>query len=130
MSDGWIGVDLDGTLAEYLGWGDGKIGKPIPKMMERVKSWLGFGKTVKIFTARAAPQTAEGGFELVASFVDEIRDWLEVNGLPRDLEITATKDFRMIELWDDRCVQVIPNTGTTVEEFITAKFVKDKRSFA
>lgn len=24
MSEGWIGVDLDGTLAEYLGWQRGR----------------------------------------------------------------------------------------------------------
>ncbi len=32
-------------------------------------------------------------------------------GLPRDLEITNSKDLAMLELWDDRCVQLIPNTG-------------------
>jgi len=125
MSDGWIGVDLDGTLAEYLGWGDGKIGKPIPLMVERVKKWLANDQTVKIFTARAAPQQSATS---INRMINEIRDWLDVNGLPRDLEITATKDFKMIELWDDRCVQVIPNTGISVEEFVTAKFVNDKRS--
>ena len=30
------------------------------------------------------------------------------------LEVTATKDFEMIELWDDRCVQVIMNTGIPI----------------
>lgn len=41
MSEGWIGVDLDGTLAEYLGWqGMGHIGEPIAPMVERVKAWL------------------------------------------------------------------------------------------
>lgn len=123
MSDGWIGVDLDGTLAEYLGWGDGKIGKPIPKMMNRIKEWLAQDQTVKIFTARAGPQPDDAEKERM---IYEIRDWLENVGLPRDLEITATKDFRMIELWDDRCVQVIPNTGASVEEFLTAKFVKER----
>ena len=37
---GWIGVDLDGTLAEYHGWqGIEHIGEPIPKMMARVRRW-------------------------------------------------------------------------------------------
>jgi len=27
------------------------------------------------------------------------------------VEITHAKDHKMIELWDDRVVQVIPNTG-------------------
>ena len=50
---GWIGVDLDGTLAEYGGWkGPDHIGPPVPKMLERVKSWIAEGRDVRIFTAR------------------------------------------------------------------------------
>ena len=38
---GWIGVDLDGTLAHYDKWrGVEHIGKPVPVMLERVKKWL------------------------------------------------------------------------------------------
>lgn len=32
------------------------------------------------------------------------------------LEVTCTKDFGMIELWDYRAVQVIQNTGFTLAE--------------
>ena len=40
--NGWIGVDLDGTLAHYEGWqGETHIGAPISAMVERVKRWLG-----------------------------------------------------------------------------------------
>ena len=52
----WIGVDLDGTLAEYHGWNDGKIGEPIQLMVERVKRWLAEGKSVRIMTARVGVQ--------------------------------------------------------------------------
>ena len=53
--NGWIGVDLDGTLAHYDTWrGPAHIGEPIPKMLERVKWWVSQGKTVQIFTARVA----------------------------------------------------------------------------
>ena len=38
---------------------------------------------------------------------------VEKQGLP-SLEITNAKDMDMIELWDDRCVQVIPNTGKPI----------------
>lgn len=110
----WIGVDLDGTLAEYHGWGDGKIGKPVPEMVKRVKEWLAQGNKVKIFTARA-------GFD--DSQVNEIHEWLEKHGLPK-LEVTATKDYDMIELWDDRAVQVVPNTGVPIKEYITARYIK------
>lgn len=114
----WIGVDLDGTLAEYKGWGDGSIGKPIPKMMDRVKQWLAEGQLVKIFTARAYPDGSQ---------IPMIHEWLVKNGLPK-LEVTATKNYDMIELWDDRCIQVIPNTGVSIEEFVTSKFISDKRA--
>jgi hypothetical protein len=31
------------------------------------------------------------------------------------LPVTNVKDFGMIELWDDRAVQVVPNTGQRVD---------------
>ena len=41
IGDRWIGVDLDGTLAEWDGWkGHEHIGPPIPAMLERVKRWI------------------------------------------------------------------------------------------
>lgn len=103
---GWIGVDLDGTLAEYNGWGGHEfIGRPVPAMLERVKRWLEKGREVRIFTARASDP--EG--------IEPIRAWLKANGLP-DLAITNVKDFGMVELWDDRCVRVKPNTGAIDRE--------------
>jgi hypothetical protein len=97
----WIGVDLDGTLAHYTGdKGPDYIGPPIPEMLDRVKKWLRDGQTVKIFTARAS----------VTGDLAYVRQWLTTNGLPA-LEITCMKDYGLIEFWDDRAVEVIPNTG-------------------
>lgn len=97
----WIGVDLDGTLAEYHGYcGPEHIGDPIPAMMLRVKQWLADGKDVRLFTARAGCSVSER----------HINDWLMKN-LGKVIPITATKDYGMVELWDDRAVQVVPNTG-------------------
>jgi len=54
MAEPWVGVDLDGTLAEFGEWkGAGHIGRPIPAMVDAVKNLLKAGITVKIFTARA-----------------------------------------------------------------------------
>lgn len=101
----WIGVDLDGTLAEYHGWApDNEIGKPIPEMVERVKKWLAVGKKVKIFTARISIPV---GSEFVK---EEIEEWC-MGHIGEVLEITCVKDFMMIELWDDRAVRVVPNVG-------------------
>jgi hypothetical protein len=98
---GWIGVDLDGTLAHYEGWvGPEHIGEPIPMMMQRVKRWLREGREVKIFTARVSEPESR----------PHIEAWLERHGIG-GLEITNVKDLHMDELWDDRVVQVRPNTG-------------------
>jgi hypothetical protein len=102
-TSGWIGVDLDGTLAHYEGWrGVEHIGEPVPAMLARVLDWLDQGVSVKIFTARA--------FGEDPAAIAPIQAWCE-KYLGRILPITCTKDFGMVELWDDRCVQVEPNTG-------------------
>jgi hypothetical protein len=102
---GWIGVDLDGTLAEFDGWkGPEVIGKPIPAMMARVKRWLAEGKWVKIFTARAC----------YPEHIPFVQKWLIQNGLP-ELEVTDKKDYQMAELWDDKAVHVELNTGKVVK---------------
>jgi hypothetical protein len=98
---GWIGVDLDGTLAKYGGWkGPDSIGEPVPAMLERVRGWLAAGKEVKVFTARAC----------IPEQLPPVRAWLDRLGL-QEVGITNVKDFGMIELWDDRAVQVEMNTG-------------------
>jgi len=108
----WIGVDLDGTLAEYNGWvNELHIGEPIPQMVERVQTWLGEGQEVRIFTARVSPQGRAN--MTIEEIRKTIQDWTEKHVGER-LPVTNQKDFGMIELWDDRCVQVIPNTGIPV----------------
>jgi hypothetical protein len=100
----WIGVDLDGTLARDLGSARGDdIGSPIEPMLVRVQKWIAEGRTVKIFTARASSPR-----QVVA-----IKEWLVSCGLP-ELEVTNVKDLHMIELWDDRCVQVTTNLGEPI----------------
>jgi hypothetical protein len=112
ISKGWIGVDLDGTLAVYEGWqGIEHIGRPVPAMVQRVKDWLADGIEVRIVTARVGGKGPER--EQARSYV---RAWL-IEHVGQALEITNEKDFGMVELWDDRSVQVIPNTGMTVEEY-------------
>ena len=107
-TSGWIGVDLDGTLAEYHGWkGEDHIGNPIPAMVERVKQWLADGVTVKIFTARVAFPSNTEFVETQTAF---IQDWCEKH-IGARLPVTCMKDFAMSELWDDRCVEVEINTG-------------------
>lgn len=109
---GWIGVDLDGTLAQYDGWkGPEHIGEPIPRMVERVKAWLAEGKDVRIFTARVcSSQPGNTGLKAMAA----IQRWCDTH-IGHALAVTSEKDWSMIELWDDRCVQVVPNTGHRID---------------
>jgi hypothetical protein len=114
ITQGWIGIDLDGTLAVYDGWkGAQHIGEPIPAMVERVKQWLSEGLAVRIFTARV---WHDGNPErhLEAKIAEEaIHDWC-VKVFGHALPITCTKDYGMIVLYDDRCVQVEANTGRLI----------------
>lgn len=107
---GWIGVDLDGTLAEYQGWrGPEDIGDPVPKMLARVKRWLDAGRDIRIFTGRiTSPDVTESRAR------ELINRWM-LKHLGVELPITNVKDYQMIELWDDRAIQVVPNTGKRVD---------------
>lgn len=100
----WIGVDLDGTLAYHNKFrGIDYIGKPIPIMLYRVKRWIEKGYTVKIVTARASDPEA----------IPPVKAWLKKHGLG-ELEVTNEKDYDMVELWDDRAVRVMCNTGNPI----------------
>lgn len=105
---GWIGVDLDGTLALYDGWkGADQIGPPVPLMLQRVIEWLAMGHEVRIVTARVCrAQTAEDR-EAAGRAIEA---WCQQH-LGRVLKITAEKDFGMVTLYDDRAVTVEQNTG-------------------
>lgn len=107
MSQGWIGVDLDATLAHYDEWrGETHIGAPIPRMIARVKAWIASGQEVRIFTARVWRAPGRDVDHVVAA----IQEWC-IENIGCALAVTCEKDYRMIELWDDRAVQVVPNTG-------------------
>ena len=108
---GWIGVDLDGTLAEYKGWKSVEhIGAPIPEMLERVKKWLAEGKDVRIFTARVwSDGTPERNREEKLARMAIVK-WCKEH-LGQMLPITNVKDYGMVALYDDRAVRVEENTG-------------------
>jgi hypothetical protein len=118
-ADGWIGVDLDGTLAEFHGWINMEhIGDPVPEMVERVRTWLDQGVDVRIFTARvdsgaialSLGNETGGLLNHVERVRNVIQDWTEKH-LGLRLPVTNVKDFKMIELWDDRAVRVVLNKG-------------------
>lgn len=104
MRDGWVGFDLDGTLAVYEQWqGPENIGEPIPEIMSKLKSMLQDGQQIKIFTARVSDDP-----DGVAR--DAIINWC-LKHIGIELPVTCVKDYDMVELWDDRCIAVEHNTG-------------------
>ena len=102
---GWIGVDLDGTLADMSKppIPGTNIGPPIDRMVQRIRKWIAEGKEVRIVTARVGWNRDQ---------VPMILWYLKACGVTdKELVIQANKDYDMEELWDDRVVQVITNTG-------------------
>ena len=125
---GWIGVDLDGTLAQYDEWvHHTHIGEPIAKMVMRIKSWREIGQEVRIFTARIHPLNTcvvypaantefpaelfgdEAALEALEA-LEAIQAWSLLH-LGEVLPVTNVKDYSMIEFWGDRAVRVEKNTG-------------------
>ena len=108
--EAYAAFDLDATLAEYLKEDSGNtpIGHVVIPMYEKIKWYQAHGIKCKLLTARA-------GF---ASEVPKIEAWLQYNdqffpGLAK-LEISNVKSHKMLVLYDDRAVQIIPNTGMMV----------------
>jgi hypothetical protein len=105
---GWIGVDLDATVALYDGWkGKEHIGEPIPFMIERIKEKMDQGYEIRIFTARASQEDQ----------IPFVEAWCEKH-IGKKLVVTCCKDFACEEIWDDRAKQVVPNSGRFLEEAI------------
>lgn len=112
--NGWIGVDFDGTLSHYEGWkGADHVGEPIAPMVDRVKRWLAEGREVRIFTARAYHDGTPERASTAQAACEAIAAWCAKH-LGQILPITCVKDYGMVELWDDRAVQVRANTGEPV----------------
>jgi hypothetical protein len=126
---GWVGVDLDGTLARW-GTADAPpdimaIGEPVPVMLELVKRMLAQGVEVRIFTARVGPCTDEESAAASGLSAERFCEWQRLmiehwckKHLGRSLTVTATKDFHMCKLYDDRAVQVMPNSGMLLEDLV------------
>jgi hypothetical protein len=112
MEEPWYGFDLDGTLAasepgEHAGTVN--IGTPVPAMINIVKLYLSQGKKCKIMTARANSAQRDNKPEIITA----IEQWC-LEHIGQVLEVTCVKTGAMKELWDDRAISVLRNTGKAV----------------
>lgn len=109
----WIGVDFDGTMAFSPGGvphEPGKVGAPIPRMIDRIKAKLAEGVEVRVFTARVSSLEPNPEIEVAAI------EAFCLEHIGQKLRVTAEKDYQMAEFWDDRGRQVVRNTGEIVGE--------------
>lgn len=123
----WIGVDLDGTLAYYTRGTYPRIGRPITRIQNLVKSWINHDVNVKIFTARVAHNGTPEDIKRSQKDVSVIEMW-SLEHLGKVLPVTNQKDFDMIACLCDRSVQVQENTGMFVSECtgtIDIRFLQD-----
>jgi hypothetical protein len=125
---GYVAVDFDGTLAvgRTKKW-NGPLGKPVELMLDRVKKWLFVGIEVRLFTARVNPFDRHGNLqtrEELNELCKRLDKWcLKYVGVK--LPITCMKTHNVLEIWDDRAIQVIKNTGELVnDEYIPGEYDK------
>lgn len=106
-NSGWVGFDLDGTLAKYETWNGGVIGEPVPAMVEKVREFTLKGVECRIVTARVSHMATplERHRQTTA-----IVAWCHKH-LGFELAVVCEKDFGMWALYDDRAVAVEKNTG-------------------
>lgn len=114
---GWVGVDLDGTLARKAK-PKPTIGEPIGPMINRVRKWVADGREVRVVTARVSGYLSEpGSAEYQEAVEQELRIALWcAQHLGHVLPVQCHKDPDMIELWDDRAVGVVVDEGILVAD--------------
>ena len=116
---GWIGFDLDRTLAIYSLEQGALIGEPIKPILQLVKSLIESGEDVRIFTARANIDSYNGNAELLEYHINAIRIWCKKH-IGKELPITCSKDFNTKKIYDDIAVHVVPNTGKLIGDFVSS----------
>lgn len=100
LTEGWVGFDLDGTLAEadfHEPYVPTFIGRPIPSVVALARYVLSLDVTVKVFTARVAPP-----IDMVEKreVLHAISDWTKEH-IGVALTATATKDRGCLAIVDD-----------------------------
>jgi hypothetical protein len=109
----WWGFDVDKTTFVDHGGKGGAIGEPIKGMIRRIKHFLRTGRKVCIVTARVHPSEPDREEQVLT--VSRALDAVLGPEMASKIDIRCDKDRHMIDLYDDRAKQVIPNKGILVQ---------------
>jgi hypothetical protein len=122
--NGWIGIDLDGTLADDPpGMMRGKatdIGPPLRPMIDIVRRLVQDGWDVRVFTARVSEPTHLN--TPVEDIVQAIWEWTEEH-IGKRLPVTNIKSHGLIVFLDDRALNAIRNRGIT-DTYLLEQFLR------
>ena len=108
-------VDFDKTLAKFEWEGDdkydpGKVGEPIPKMVDRVRGWLAQGYEVVILTARVWSGHEPSEIAISRKAIEEFC----MENFGQKLEVTSEKSPHIDFIYDDKAIRVEANTGRLI----------------
>lgn len=118
---GWVGVDADKTLFVYEDWKEvTHYGPPVPLMVNRILYHLNQGEEVRPFTARVSDPEWEPRGRVAWERLSQ-----QLFGV--SLAATNVKDYEMTLLYDDKAIQIIPNTGELAIEVAVKKAYGDRR---
>lgn len=125
MTDRLVAVfDLDGVLAEYHGFGDGEIGKPLELGIKLAERLHDDGFKIVVQTCR----TAFGSDELAKKAqIDKVESWLTAYLPCSELYLGSGKAHGHVYL-DDRGVHIPPNwegASTNGYAYHAARYVAD-----
>ena len=102
--DGWVGIDLDGTLAKGY---SSEIGQPVYENVDLARELIANGIEVRIFTARASGNNWG---------IREVKEWCKKH-LGKTLEVTNIKDWDCRLIIDDRALSVATDEGRFRTEY-------------
>lgn len=130
---GYHAFDLDGTLAKYDGWkGWQHIGEPVKRMVDLAKKFHANGEEVRIITARLSPASVPPGTKPGEGTLEDdrrvITEWCKKH-LGFVPSMSCEKDALMIDMYDDRCKQVIPNEGILIEDILRENDEKKAKKY-
>jgi hypothetical protein len=110
----WWGFDIDKTaFVDEGGTRGGVIGEPIQGIIRRIKYFLRTGRNVCIVTARVHPSEPDAAAQRL--LIQDTLDATLGKEMAIRIPIRCDKDRHMIDLYDDRAKQVIPNRGVLVQ---------------